>query len=529
MLSDKIKNKANEQIDRLEKLEIFARKKSVCALINHQNVYKVGATINHQNEKRIYKYGYIYLIREREFLLRGEDVYKVGATVQNFPSLQIRRLSDYKKGSQLLCTCICDYNIVFNIEKQIKELFNKKFNRHPDGTEYFIGNPNEMLKIIYDTVLLIKNMLSVNKLFYTENKNINLICFTNGVYDLNKKIFVDTDTKEHHKQSNLYIGYDYIGYNKKNKHIIDMKIFLKKIQPDKILRRYLITLLSTCLVHNYSKNLYIFKGSDFNGVNKLIKLLEYTFGDYFVSIDIETIKNEKSLKSFTENLMYNDARICFFDGLGATDEINMKFIEIFTGSEVAKKKLTPILLCNELPAIKNYNDNFWEKIKVILFLSKFIKPTEATKDMRKNGLNKDHFWEDETLSDKILGWKEIFMSMMLKYYKKYKGDIIIHPKIVTQWTTNYCKHCDIFQDFLEDYLEKTNEQKDAIRIVDLHEEMKNWYKVNYDGKCPNRTELRNYIQQKILTYCKESDLLKCFKFKTNNNDDIFDKLKIFNN
>lgn len=85
MLPKKIINKVHKELDELEKLE-----------------QRFG---NYQYKNLMFEYGYIYLIREREFVLRNEDVYKVGGTVQKTPSLQLKRLSNYKKGSQLLCAC----------------------------------------------------------------------------------------------------------------------------------------------------------------------------------------------------------------------------------------------------------------------------------------------------------------------------------------------------------------------------------------------------------------------------------------
>jgi hypothetical protein len=81
-----------------------------------------------------------------------------------------------------------------------------------------------------------------------------------------------------------------------------------------------------------------------------------------------------------------------------------------------------------------------------------------------------------------------------------------------------------FQNFLGDYLEKTNNQKDTIRIVDLYEGMKSWYKLNCNRRCPDIMAFRNYIQQKIPSYNKELDLLTRFKINTICNDDILNTL-----
>jgi hypothetical protein len=69
--------------------------------------------------------GYIYLLREREFLLRNEDVYKIGSTIQKKPSLRIDRFNKYKKGSQILCLCCCESSNVRGIEKNLIKKFDR--------------------------------------------------------------------------------------------------------------------------------------------------------------------------------------------------------------------------------------------------------------------------------------------------------------------------------------------------------------------------------------------------------------------
>lgn len=92
---------------------------------------------------------YIYLIREREFINKNEQVYKVGRTTQE-RGLTIKRFTAYKKGSEIIFLKSVCTTQVNSIENVIKKLFNEKFKKHNDGTEYFIGYPNEMCKIIFN-------------------------------------------------------------------------------------------------------------------------------------------------------------------------------------------------------------------------------------------------------------------------------------------------------------------------------------------------------------------------------------------
>jgi len=90
---------------------------------------------------------YIYLLQEREFLKTGELIYKVGRTTK--PNYQ--RFNQYPNGSVLLFQMIC-MNCVKN-ETSIIEKFKEKFiNRQDIGREYFEGDYNDMIDIIYSSI-----------------------------------------------------------------------------------------------------------------------------------------------------------------------------------------------------------------------------------------------------------------------------------------------------------------------------------------------------------------------------------------
>jgi hypothetical protein len=92
---------------------------------------------------------YIYLLKLREFINANQEVYKVGRTKQENQT----RFKQYPKGSVLYFQMICkDCN---DIEKKVLSLFKEKefFNHRKDiGSEYFEGDYNEMISIIYSTI-----------------------------------------------------------------------------------------------------------------------------------------------------------------------------------------------------------------------------------------------------------------------------------------------------------------------------------------------------------------------------------------
>ena len=86
---------------------------------------------------------YIYLLKEREFVVNNLNIYKLGKSKQE----NTKRIKSYPKGSSLFIQVIClDCD---KTEILLLNLFNKKFIDRPDiGKEYFEGNFKDMIKII---------------------------------------------------------------------------------------------------------------------------------------------------------------------------------------------------------------------------------------------------------------------------------------------------------------------------------------------------------------------------------------------
>lgn len=99
-----------------------------------------------------YTHAYIYLIREREFLLRAEPVFKLGRGAQN-PDRVIKRIAKgYKKGSEIWLTIRCPIYFYKDVETSLIKTFRQRFEKYRDGNEYFSGDPLEMMKVITDAV-----------------------------------------------------------------------------------------------------------------------------------------------------------------------------------------------------------------------------------------------------------------------------------------------------------------------------------------------------------------------------------------
>lgn len=359
------------------------------------------------------------------------------------------------------------------------------------------------------------------------DENAYLLCFNNGVYDLEEDRFRPGCPDDY---ISLCTGYNYINYDEDDIAAKEIDDFLSKIQIEPEMCEYVKLLLSTCLAGSISEeNFYILTGTGANGKSKLMELLKYSLGDYYKPMDIRLLveKRGSSSSASPELADKKGIRACPFDEPKSDDEINTGFMKIFTGGDLIcaralfkepiyfKPQFKPFLLCNDLPSIRSDDDGTWRRIKVIPFSSKFHKPDESTKQIRIDidKKNSGHFWADLTMSEKLPEWRQMFMSLLIKYYKIYKVNGLKHPKLVTKHTDEYRKKCDVFQDFISDYLEKTGDQKDKITILNLHGCMRSWFKTNFDGKCPTTKDLRVYVSKKITSYVQKTDSLHGYKLK----------------
>jgi hypothetical protein len=118
---------------------------------------------------------YIYLLQEREFIKTKENIYKVGRTKKE----NYQRFNQYPKGSILLFQMIC--NNCENIETQIIKQFKEKFNQQKNiGNEYFEGDCNMMIDIIYSTIK--------NETYIKDEINLT--------FDDNEPIYCDDDCED---------------------------------------------------------------------------------------------------------------------------------------------------------------------------------------------------------------------------------------------------------------------------------------------------------------------------------------------
>jgi P4 family phage/plasmid primase-like protien len=361
------------------------------------------------------------------------------------------------------------------------------------------------------------------------DENIYLLGFENGVYDLENLYFRDGCPDDYITKS---VGYDYIEYDEEDEHVMAIEDFLKKIQPVKKLRRYLKLLLSTCLSGSVAdESFYIFTGSGANGKSKLVELMKHTLGPLYAPMDIKELTEKRGNAGAASPGIANKkgVRMVTLDEPKATDVINSAFMKLIVGGDTLETRMlhkNPItmkpqfkafLLCNVKPGIDGDDEGTWRRIKVLEYLSKFLREENVTPDMKINGLPDNHHMADLGMSDKIPDWRQSMMALLIENYKILKteeGGVLKHPPVVMEATNEYRKKCDVYQDFVNDCLERTSD-RDApgVTLTAMYSSLTSWIRKNYTIKCPTKKDLRNYLSKRLSGFSVETDKLMGYTFK----------------
>jgi hypothetical protein len=124
--------------------------------INENNSNSIKKNSNNLTESIIKKKlnGFIYILREREFIKTNENIYKIGKTSRE--NIQ-ERFKEYPNNSKLYS--YWDVDNIDEFEKILKSIFNLKFkNMNEIGTEYYEGDIEEMILTIECMISFLNNI-----------------------------------------------------------------------------------------------------------------------------------------------------------------------------------------------------------------------------------------------------------------------------------------------------------------------------------------------------------------------------------
>lgn len=296
----------------------------------------------------------------------------------------------------------------------------------------------------------------------------------------------------------------YIPYDPADPIQTEIQEFLEKIFPRPELRRYVITLLSSCLEGlNREQAYYTLIGVGGNGKSKILEMMRMVLGDYQKGLaptaltrkrpesgaanpDIMSIKNRRliHLNEPDDREQLNTSRMKQFSG-----EDIVEARGLFSDQENFKISGKLFMLCNNLPPIHAMDRGTWRRIRVIPFESRFVKEgEEGYQDLLAGKPNV--FPKDEFLDEKLKCWRESFLSLLVFTYDTiYAKEGLKEPPIVRQASMDYKNQFDSFAKFMSERIVRVvGERVEFNRVTRAYRNWTEWQ--GGTGKRLTSTELR---------------------------------------
>jgi P4 family phage/plasmid primase-like protien len=335
----------------------------------------------------------------------------------------------------------------------------------------------------------------------------HLLCFSNGVYDLDASEFRDGMPSD---LISFCTNIEYVPfYECENTPELNMVwSILNDMHKSGDHTEYLLATLAAAL-HGKKKNqrMDIWTGVGSNGKSLTVELLQKTFGDYFYSPSIQllTTKRRNSSNASPDIMKIKGKRILVFQEPENDDQIYTGLMKAIFGNDNItgrllhqnessfKPQASGFLACNDLPTIVSQDGGTWRRIRVLDFPYKFVmgEPKPNTNEKRGN----------PNLSNELGDLAQAFMSILIKKYRVMmdtRGGIIVEPPDVMVSTKSYRSSCDLYEEFLEEYVQSSELASDRLDFKDLHTAIQAWNREYYKGRSlPKRADIKKQMEAKL--------------------------------
>lgn len=317
------------------------------------------------------------------------------------------------------------------------------------------------------------------------DENPRLIGCPNGVIDLGSKEFRAGKPEDLISKTTgvNYLPFDMHPVSQRE----DLESMLLKIHPDKgelpyVLQQMALGLNGTPLYQRFN----ILTGYGSNGKSTLVRLINLSLGEYAGEVDVTLFTRPRPPSNNpTEDLMsIRGKRFIVCNEPNAKDSIYLGTLKWLSGGDrVTGRGLrekqqsfypqcTFYMLCNEIPQIHASQQEYgtWRRINLWLFSNRFVlgKPTQPNEHQA-----------DPELEKKMVAWKEIFLSLLVKFY--YEPNSFEKPPKFAELERQLRTKNDIYARFFTDYVQtKTDQYTLCSTMFKLFTEWVRSYRISRD-------------------------------------------------
>lgn len=274
------------------------------------------------------------------------------------------------------------------------------------------------------------------------NTKDNLLCFENGVYNLDTKKFREG------KPDDLLTMSCKINYtSKRDPEVYDeiMK-FLYEITDSEEMLEYLIKLCASFL-HGYKAKevMYFWNGNSRNGKGCISKLLKYSMGNYYKELKpgIFCMTNNTGFAASPDLAEMEGRRVVMITEIKKGHKLQVDDIKRMVGKDdISARGLFQNLRnfdsrfalvgqCNDYPELSKYEAEFCEKIEFLKFPYHFVPPNKF------DPTKKNHKLMDLTIKHKFITDRRYAQQFMLILLENYVGTEYTVPQFVIDMSKEY--------------------------------------------------------------------------------------------
>lgn len=318
-----------------------------------------------------------------------------------------------------------------------------------------------------------------------ENKlddNNSLLCFNNGIYDLEKNKFRDGLPSDY---CSISCGYDFIKVDPSKKMISTFKECFHNDEDFNCL----MTFLASCLegINKQEMMMYLL-GTSRNGKGLLKNQACLSFGDYCrpLSLDYLTKESKSPNSPNPELISLKGCRLVIVDEPDGSQDskIISKKIKSMTGNDQIKArkcfsnmeiiytpKFTPLFLTNGNPNFTVVDDAIINRLYTLEFPYVFCEKPNLQHEKQIN----------PELKDLLPSWKNDFMNLLIDYYfNTYKKNGFKASNNAEKYKKEIVSQIDTFASFISDTIEESKDGK--IKVSDLFNLFKKYEKYSNESK-----------------------------------------------
>ena len=376
--------------------------------------------------------------------------------------------------------------------------------------------------------------------------NTNLICFTNGTYDLDLGIFRVSNPLDY---ITICTHYDYFESSEEDKKFVFT--YLNKVISDSEKLNILLLALASGLRGVTLEKFIILTGCGRNSKDTLITyIMKAVLGSYYYLGNTGSITNiiKEGVNVGLANL--EDKRFVVFNEPAKDHTIKISTVKYLSGANSINTRglyssrteisicPTMFLMCNDIPKLDAVDEAIKERLVIIHFDSLFREADYFVENEIKEGENNIYLCDDNVKLPGFLNKMKVpFMNVLLDYYKTFQSNgykLGTLPDCIKNERNKYMITSDEFTSWLNDNYEKTNDKTDIIEVKDLYNNYKrsdlyeNLNKKekrdnnlsNFKEKLMKNPNLRLYYHERKKINNKDyRHILTNYKFKDDDDDD----------